>query len=161
MGCSQSTVKIDASFYPIGDNYRSLRDLQQGLKRAGLESSELIVGVDFTKSNIYNGLKSFNTKSLHATYEEIMNPYQFGESIHNSFWDIDSNWMQFWKWYAKHYLLLTMTTRFLVMGSAAPTLVTKNSSLSRNRTNLATAWSKCRCGTCWSYCLLQLNLLYV
>ena len=77
MGSLHSAPKIDGTFYPIADNYRSLRDLQQGLKRAGLESSELIIGVDFTKSNIYNGLKSFNSKSLHATFEEVMNPYQF------------------------------------------------------------------------------------
>jgi E3 ubiquitin-protein ligase RGLG len=79
MGGKISAGRVDLSFYPIADNYRSLRDLQQGLKRAGLESSELIIGVDFTKSNIYNGLKSFNTKSLHGTFEEIMNPYQFGQ----------------------------------------------------------------------------------
>lgn len=78
MGCVFSSAKVDGSFYPIADNYRTLRDLQQGLKRAGLESSELIIGVDFTKSNIYNGLQSFNTKSLHGTFEEVMNPYQFG-----------------------------------------------------------------------------------
>jgi hypothetical protein len=79
MGGKISAGRVDLSFHPIADNYRSLRDLQQGLKRAGLESSELIIGVDFTKSNIYNGLKSFNTKSLHGTFEEIMNPYQFGQ----------------------------------------------------------------------------------
>ena len=39
--------------------------LLSGLREAGLESSELIIGIDFTKSNIYNGQESFNSKSLH------------------------------------------------------------------------------------------------
>ena len=67
---------IKPTFYPIKNNYNSLKDLQKGLKQAGLESSDLIIGIDFTKSNIYNGLHSYQSKSLHHIYNELRNPYQ-------------------------------------------------------------------------------------
>ncbi|GAB2302198.1 E3 ubiquitin-protein ligase rglg1, partial [Dionaea muscipula] len=37
----------------------------QALHDAGLESSNLIVGIDFTKSNEWTGAHSFNHRSLH------------------------------------------------------------------------------------------------
>lgn len=55
---------------------QTFKDLQEGLKSAGLESSELIVGVDFTKSNLYNGATTFNGKSLHFLSDEVHNPYE-------------------------------------------------------------------------------------
>ena len=38
-------------FYSISDKYNTLEDVQNSLRQNGLEASELIVGVDFTKSN--------------------------------------------------------------------------------------------------------------
>jgi len=35
--------------------YESIEDVQQALRRTGLESSELIIGIDFTKSNEWTG----------------------------------------------------------------------------------------------------------
>ncbi|KAF3508655.1 hypothetical protein F2Q69_00000582 [Brassica cretica] len=47
----------------------------QALARAGLESSNLIVGIDFTKSNEWTGARSFNRKSLHYIGNNP-NPYE-------------------------------------------------------------------------------------
>ena len=45
--------------------------------RAGLESSSLIVGVDFTASNEWKGRKSFNQNCLHRLVgSKVINPYQ-------------------------------------------------------------------------------------
>lgn len=35
----------------IGDDFTSLEDVQRALRRAGVESCNLIVGIDLTKSN--------------------------------------------------------------------------------------------------------------
>ncbi|KAL5573165.1 hypothetical protein UlMin_022762 [Ulmus minor] len=50
------------------------------LKEASLESSNLIIGVDFTKSNEWTGSRSFNSRSLHHLGEK-QNPYERAISI--------------------------------------------------------------------------------
>ncbi|KAH9312846.1 hypothetical protein KI387_027881, partial [Taxus chinensis] len=50
------------------------------LAQAGLESSNLIVGIDFTKSNEWTGAKSFNRRSLHHLGDSP-NPYEQAISI--------------------------------------------------------------------------------
>jgi len=60
----------------IGDNYKTYAELQEGLRQAGLESSNLIIGVDFTKSNLWTGQKTFGGNSLHAIVPNCLNPYQ-------------------------------------------------------------------------------------
>ncbi|CAH2075736.1 unnamed protein product, partial [Thlaspi arvense] len=50
------------------------------LRNAGLESSNLILGIDFTKSNEWTGKHSFNRKSLHAI-GHAPNPYEQAISI--------------------------------------------------------------------------------
>lgn len=47
----------------IADNYSSLEQVTKALARAGLESSNLIVGIDFTKSNEWTGSRSYNRKA--------------------------------------------------------------------------------------------------
>ncbi|KAH0933724.1 E3 ubiquitin-protein ligase RGLG1 [Brassica rapa] len=67
--------KFDRRYSKISDNYASLDQVSEALARAGLESSNLILGIDFTKSNEWTGAKSFNKKSLHHI-SNTPNPYE-------------------------------------------------------------------------------------
>ncbi|KAI4388791.1 hypothetical protein MLD38_001088 [Melastoma candidum] len=72
--------RLDKRYSRIADNYRSLEEVTEALARAGLESSNLIVGIDFTKSNEWTGARSFNKQSLHHIGEGL-NPYEQAISI--------------------------------------------------------------------------------
>ncbi|KAF8399804.1 hypothetical protein HHK36_015675 [Tetracentron sinense] len=56
---------LERRYSRIADNYNTLEQVTDALARAGLESSNLIVGIDFTKSNEWTGARSFNHRSLH------------------------------------------------------------------------------------------------
>jgi hypothetical protein len=58
------------------DKFKTYAELQEGLRQAGLESSNLIVGIDFTKSNEWSGAKTFQGENLHRIREGRLNPYQ-------------------------------------------------------------------------------------
>ncbi|KAK9926769.1 hypothetical protein M0R45_023982 [Rubus argutus] len=77
---SESKKKLERKYSKIDDNYNSLEQVTDALARAGLESSNLIVGIDFTKSNEWTGARSFHRKSLHHIGEE-QNPYEQAISI--------------------------------------------------------------------------------
>ncbi|KAG9446411.1 hypothetical protein H6P81_012539 [Aristolochia fimbriata] len=64
----------------IADNFSSLDEVISALRDSGLESSNLILGIDFTKSNEWTGRYSFNRRSLHAI-GDIPNPYEQAISI--------------------------------------------------------------------------------
>ncbi|KAL6853388.1 hypothetical protein ACP4OV_019417 [Aristida adscensionis] len=64
----------------IPDNYSSVDEVTTALRDAGLESSNLILGIDFTKSNEWSGKLSFKRKSLHAI-NGTPNPYEQAISI--------------------------------------------------------------------------------
>ncbi|KAL6644608.1 hypothetical protein ACP70R_016216 [Stipagrostis hirtigluma subsp. patula] len=64
----------------FGDDYHTLEQVTDALAHAGLESSNLIVGIDFTKSNEWTGKLSFNNQSLHAM-GNTPNPYEQAISI--------------------------------------------------------------------------------
>jgi E3 ubiquitin-protein ligase RGLG len=64
------------TFYTIRDKYTSLSDIKEALQSVGLESSNLIIGVDFTKSNESSGKISFHNKNLHTLLKHGYNPYQ-------------------------------------------------------------------------------------
>ncbi|KAK8995903.1 hypothetical protein V6N11_076157 [Hibiscus sabdariffa] len=64
----------------IPDNFSSLDQVISALREAGLESSNLILGIDFTKSNEWTGRSSFNRRSLHAIGGSP-NPYEQAISI--------------------------------------------------------------------------------
>jgi len=74
-------VMRKSTFHTIGNNYKTFEELQAGLREAGLESSNIIVGVDFTKSNLWTGQKTFAGNSLHAVMPHCLNPYQTVISI--------------------------------------------------------------------------------
>jgi len=63
-------------FRPIPDRFTSISQVQQAVRAAGLESSNLILGVDFTKSNTWTGRRSFGGLCLHDTDTPTLNPYQ-------------------------------------------------------------------------------------
>ncbi|PIN19925.1 putative E3 ubiquitin ligase [Handroanthus impetiginosus] len=64
----------------IADNFNSLDEVINSLREAGLESSNVILGIDFTKSNEWTGRYSFNRKSLHSV-NHTPNPYEQAISI--------------------------------------------------------------------------------
>ncbi|KAF8028954.1 hypothetical protein BT93_E1583 [Corymbia citriodora subsp. variegata] len=72
--------RLDRRYSRIADNYNSLDEVTGALARAGLESSNLIVGIDFTKSNEWTGARSFNRRSLHHIGDGL-NPYEQAISI--------------------------------------------------------------------------------
>jgi len=67
---------INPIFKTIGDNFQSFEQLQQAIRDAGLENSNIIIGVDFTKSNTWTGEKTFNGRCLHDILPDVLNPYQ-------------------------------------------------------------------------------------
>lgn len=72
--------RLERKYSRIDDNYSSLEQVTDALARAGLESSNLIVGIDFTKSNEWTGARSFQRRSLHHIGDEP-NPYEQAISI--------------------------------------------------------------------------------
>nr|XP_034906829.1 E3 ubiquitin-protein ligase RGLG4-like isoform X1 [Populus alba]XP_034906830.1 E3 ubiquitin-protein ligase RGLG4-like isoform X1 [Populus alba] len=74
----KQSIKQKYSFIP--DNFSSLEQVTTALRENGLESSNLIVGIDFTKSNEWTGKVSFNNRSLHAI-GDTPNPYEKAISI--------------------------------------------------------------------------------
>eukprot|EP00210_Caulerpa_lentillifera_P007125 g6817.t1 len=71
----QNETKQVEKYSRIGNNFKTLPEVQQALAQAGLEACQLIVGVDFTKSNLWTGKNTFNGRSLHAI-DGGSNPYQ-------------------------------------------------------------------------------------
>ncbi|CAN7129738.1 unnamed protein product [Brassica rapa subsp. narinosa] len=76
----QTQKNLERKYSRIGDNYRSIDEVTTALSHAGLESSNLIVGIDVTKSNEWTGARSFGRKSLHYI-GTTPNPYQQAISI--------------------------------------------------------------------------------
>ncbi|KAF9603098.1 hypothetical protein IFM89_033823 [Coptis chinensis] len=72
--------KLERRYSRINDDYNSLEQVTDALAQAGLESSNLIVGIDFTKSNEWTGARSFNRKCLHHL-ADTQNPYEQAISI--------------------------------------------------------------------------------
>eukprot|EP01094_Clydonella_sp_ATCC50884_P021621 TRINITY_DN4799_c0_g1_i1.p1 TRINITY_DN4799_c0_g1~~TRINITY_DN4799_c0_g1_i1.p1 ORF type:complete len:315 (-),score=72.37 TRINITY_DN4799_c0_g1_i1:222-1109(-) len=64
----------------IRDKYQSLEEVQAGLRASGLESSNLIIAIDYSKSNEYSGAKTYNGNCLHMLESDdgtpVSNPYQ-------------------------------------------------------------------------------------
>jgi len=60
----------------IPDQYKTLEEVQEALRKAGLESSNLIIGIDYTKSNQWTGKRTFNGRCMHEIDADKLNPYQ-------------------------------------------------------------------------------------
>ena len=75
-GKGKGTFSPSNPFGIIQDKYKTLDEVQAALRRSGLESSNLIIGVDFTKSNTWTGTNTFGGRSLHAIEPGLTNPYQ-------------------------------------------------------------------------------------
>lgn len=75
-----TTGKNKSKYAFIPDNFKTLDQVTAALRESGLESSNLIVGIDFTKSNEWTGKVSFNNRSLHAI-GSTPNPYEKAISI--------------------------------------------------------------------------------
>src|SRR3990167_9506696 len=53
----------------IGNNFETKEALNQALRENGLERCNLLFAIDFTKSNIWQGEKTFDGKNLHTLKE--------------------------------------------------------------------------------------------
>lgn len=79
-GEQRRRAMLSKKYSYIPDTYTSLDQVASALRDQGLESSNLILGVDFTKSNEWTGKRSFNGQSLHKL-GDAPNPYETAISI--------------------------------------------------------------------------------
>lgn len=56
---TETSTSSSGSFVRFEDRYESIEEVQDALRAAQLESSEIIIAVDFTKSNEHTGKHSF------------------------------------------------------------------------------------------------------
>ncbi|KAH3759132.1 E3 ubiquitin-protein ligase RGLG2 [Pelomyxa schiedti] len=75
-GGGHSSSSSSYSFHPITNQYKTLEEVQNALRAAGLESSNLVLGIDYTKSNEETGKRSFGGRCLHSLLPGALNPYQ-------------------------------------------------------------------------------------
>lgn len=60
----------------IFDRFTTLEEVTAAVRQAGLETSSLIFGIDFTASNVHQGLRTFGGRNLHNLDMLNPNPYQ-------------------------------------------------------------------------------------
>ncbi|KAK6967443.1 copine family protein 2 [Biomphalaria glabrata] len=65
------------TFFAFEDRFGNFEDVAKACRKAGLETCGLIVGVDFSASNEWQGRKTFAAQNLHKVIPgKIFNPYQ-------------------------------------------------------------------------------------
>ncbi|XP_058112963.1 E3 ubiquitin-protein ligase RGLG1-like isoform X3 [Magnolia sinica] len=77
---SKVPSRSHSKYSRIANYYESHEQVTAALANAGLECANLIVGIDFTKSNEWTGINSFNRRSLHHIGDS-QNPYEQAISI--------------------------------------------------------------------------------
>ena len=62
----------------IKDKFTTIGEVSRAMRSAGLQSSNVIIGIDFTASNEWQGRKSFSGRCLHhiSNNSKKLNPYQ-------------------------------------------------------------------------------------
>lgn len=68
--------KSSKSSKTFKDRYTTYDQLEAGLRNSGLESSQLIIGIDFTKSNTWNGGHPYYVDANLHSMHPYPNPYQ-------------------------------------------------------------------------------------
>ncbi|TDH67093.1 hypothetical protein CCR75_008240 [Bremia lactucae] len=83
----------DALMQIIPDQFTSLSEVTQALRRSGLGSCNLIVGIDCTKSNDWSGKRTFGGRCLHEVDDvSARNPYEdVIETIGRTLQDFDED----------------------------------------------------------------------
>ncbi|KAL3861167.1 hypothetical protein ACJMK2_007232 [Sinanodonta woodiana] len=60
----------------ICDHFSTIEDVTEAMRKAGLDQCNVVFGIDFTASNVHQGLKTFRGRSLHYLDKDLQNPYQ-------------------------------------------------------------------------------------
>ena len=60
----------------ILDRFTNLRQVADSLRAVGLEQAALLVGIDYSESNLTQGEYTFGGKCLHTLNRSRLNPYQ-------------------------------------------------------------------------------------
>lgn len=60
----------------ILDHFTSLEEVREAIRKQGLDTCNLIFGIDYTMSNKSQGQKTFEGRNLHAISDSFLNPYQ-------------------------------------------------------------------------------------
>ncbi|XP_071946365.1 uncharacterized protein [Antedon mediterranea] len=65
------------TFTAFADKFKTYDEVAFAIKKAGMERSDIIIAVDFTASNEWQGRKTFNARCLHELVNgKLFNPYQ-------------------------------------------------------------------------------------
>lgn len=77
-GRGNNSDEGEYKFRAFSKQYETLGMVQDGLRKAGLEASRLMLGIDYTISNTDAGKRTFGGLSLHYLSDDpsLMNPYQ-------------------------------------------------------------------------------------
>lgn len=69
-----------SQFRHFTDRFKTFNEVRSAMRQAGVEDAQLIIGIDFTASNEWQGRKSYNGNSLHTVTGSVIsrssNPYQ-------------------------------------------------------------------------------------
>ena len=71
------------TFDSIVNEFLNLKEISCAMHKAGLEKSQMILGIDFTASNEWQGRRTFSQKSLHAISEKVDERYGRRGSLHH------------------------------------------------------------------------------